>query len=66
MVCKLCEKSSSSTLQASITASKRMHAAQFFRREILLVAHAAAALQTREDWKKRGMQNEPVKLNKWN
>ena len=43
MVCKLCEKSSSSTLQASTTASKRMHAVRFFWREILPVAQAAGS-----------------------
>ena len=43
MVCKLCEKSSSSTLQASTTASKRMHAVRFFWTEILSVAQAAGS-----------------------
>ena len=68
MVFKHCDKSSSSTLQASTTASKRMHAVRFFlERDIV----GSASCRRRHfkhvrTVKKGGMQNEAVKLNKWN
>ena len=59
MVCKLCEKSSSSTLQASTTASKRMHAARFFfERDIAGSTSCRQRHFKHVRTVKKGMQNE--------